>query len=438
MATMEELRRTIGDFARGPVTASTPTPAGQVNVRGTPGFKVQLQGAKQTVKAPGFGKMAGTAAGRGALVGAEAATAYNDINSGKLEGMEKVQRVGEGVGRLGGAAAGAMLGAATPIPGGAIVGGTAGYFAPEAVRILANTLTGGDNYELPSEKVQRSSQGAPLAAKPVTPQKDEKLDLPTTVESMPVQAPPVRTYDNIENEVNNMQMLSQGSGQGRTAFGAKPGFQPLDANATAQQLIMSALQDIKGIKNQANADTLGGAVAQKVANKQLETIAGAKAKIADQLNAFANSSIGMRQGEQNLVAGDVNIDQNRQNLIGGKANILGGVQKLNAGALELDRSKQLRDVLQEYSTTQDANRRQELANIALTMQGKEPRLPYEFKEAGDSLTGKLLYRINNRTGQAEVVGGQGQQMQPQAGELRQSPNGQWLRYNEQTQTYEPA
>lgn len=399
--TLQAGMQKTSDFVRGPVQATTPTPGGQVTLRQPSGLSVALNNTMKQARSPGFVKqVALPAAGRGAAVGYEAAQAYNDINSGQLPSTsEKVSRVGEGISRLGAAALGAKFGAMTPVPGGAVIGGTAGYFAPEAVRMLANTLTGGDNFELPSERVSRKQVKAPLKDKPVAMNNQTgDLDLSTgEATAAPMQQVASQDYMGIQQELSNLPT--------QRTMGPKQGYEPLNVNAKAQDLIASALRDVRNIRNQANADTLGGAVAQKVENNNLTQQAQSKSKLADQLNNFGASSINMRQGEQQLTAGDVGIDQARQNLVGGKVNVLGGQQKLVAGQQEIDRAQLLRDTLQEYSITKDPERRQELANIALTMQGKEPKLPFEFKEAGDAMTGKVLYRINNRTGQAEVVAG---------------------------------
>lgn len=80
----------------------------------------------------------GTAAG----VGAEALDVANVARNPSSTGIDVATQVARGGSKLAAAAAGAGLGAATPIPGGALIGGTLGYFAPELVYKGIDWLTG--------------------------------------------------------------------------------------------------------------------------------------------------------------------------------------------------------------------------------------------------------------------------------------------------------
>lgn len=419
----QQTKQRLDNFTKTP-TYNTATPTGNISVQGVSPAR-QMLGSTLS-QAGSAAKAIGKSAPNVYFAGKEIYDTYQDVNVPGMTTTDKVARVGEGVGRLASAGVGARIGATfgAPLGGfgapiGAGIGGIIGYAAPNIVNAGLNSM--GDvakfisngkvgnalSAQLPSQRAESLRVQLAQPNKPLAPKTNTKAIAQTGAGQQATNtttAPQVQPQ--AQTEVMPQVIYGMPARQNPNQFGAKPGFQPLDANATAQQLIMSALQDVKGIKNQANADTLGGAVAQKVANKQLETIAGAKARIADQLNGLAGSSINMRQGEQGIALGNVNIDQANQNLVQGGLNIVSTGQKLQMGQQEVERSNLLRQTLDNYINEKDATKREELASLALTLQGKEPRLPYDFKEVSDTATGaKSLYRINTRTGQAEIVGG---------------------------------
>ena len=147
-----------------PQTAPTPQ---------APGVASRALSAAKTAGATtaGYASKALQGAARVAPViaaGAEAASAYNDVTTDGMTGLDQAARVAEGTGRAAGAFAGAGLGAAggaaiggpaAPITGaiGGILGGIAGLAAPNAVNEASNRMFGTEN-QLASDKAAQLQQ----------------------------------------------------------------------------------------------------------------------------------------------------------------------------------------------------------------------------------------------------------------------------------------
>ena len=248
-------------------------------------------------------------------------------------------------------------------------------------------------------------------------------------------APVADQFANVDKQRKTLAdtLLSKDAGDGQTAFQAKEGYNPLEVNANAQDLVKQALESVNKIQNPADAPTLGDAFAQKIANRQITDKANTMAKTADQLNALATGSIGMRQGEQKLVQGDVAIDQDRQNLIKGDVDIQGGKQKLQAGKDEVDRSAKLKATLEEYANPKTTpERRRQLADLALTLQGKEPANRFGVESTVNADGTKSLYKVDKQTGEVTAVESQQATPQYQDGQLVTLPDGRVRKYNAST------
>lgn len=99
-----------------------------------------LSGGAQTLGRYGARALPGVGAAVG--VGAEAMDVAKVAQDPNASGIDVATQVARGTSKLASSAAGAGLGFASPIPGGALIGGTLGYFAPELLYKGIDFLTG--------------------------------------------------------------------------------------------------------------------------------------------------------------------------------------------------------------------------------------------------------------------------------------------------------
>lgn len=191
------------------------------------------------------------ALGRGAAVVGAGVEAYNAVQdmtpSGGLDTMGKVARGGEALGRIGAAGAGAGLGAAAG-PLGAIVGGGLGYFAPDAVNGIINSLAGTDT-QLPSTTAAQNrantaqqravqanapAQTAPAAAPaPVVAPRAATAATGATSNAVETSAPRLRDALTPVSRIGDMPLASASQLQagGYAVDGGQPTWNPQDPAA---------------------------------------------------------------------------------------------------------------------------------------------------------------------------------------------------------------
>lgn len=372
--------------------------------------------------------------------GLELLNASRDIVTPGMTTTEQLKRGAESGSRLALSAAGAKLGSTllgfNPYTkfAGAAVGGGMGYFAPETTRDVINYL-GGD-VSLPSDRaamLRDTMNNNPLAP----PQKANPLALlpnETAVEGVDA---PTQLINNTPPEKKpepdkfNPQL-------GSTIDLAKDGFNPLDVNANSQEMVTNAINELRNnLKNPAKAKTLGGALAQKVENRQLTDKVNMTAKAADQLNDLATGSINMRAGEQKMKGADAEINQT--------------IQNLQKGENDLDIQRKIKQASDEFAKLNDENdvggtRRRALQSILLTLQGKEPKAEFDFMEVGGGTDAngmplaKQLAVVNNRTGAVSLQGSEGSQpamTAPKNGQEMVRNNVKYI-YDETLGGYKPA
>lgn len=392
----------------------TPTPQQAIG-----GAKDFASNAMDTLKKAPLKRVAGGALG----AGIEGVSLYEDLNTDGVNPDLRNERIAETGGRLGGAALGALAGSAfTPV--GTVIGGITGAFAPELAQKAYNTITG-DNYELPSDRIaamRKTMEDSKKSNKTGTAEPEAKnantnkpvqktqwssnfsdatniIGDPNRLQATPeeINAALQRGENNIlvDKGVSNALRADKAKRQANTNAGNA---QEPTVNQNSQAMVQDALENLKEtLKNPADASTLGGALKQKIANKQGETIANAQVKAADMTNDLAKDEIAMRKGEQDIAAGNLTMQE---------------------AEYKIAQQARMEKVANQLAAETDPVKQRALQTLLLTMQGKEPKAEYEFREVGGGMDDqgrqlpKQLAIANARTGDVRMEGGQ--QAQPQA------------------------
>lgn len=257
---------------------------------------------------------------------------------------------------------------------------------------------------------QEEAQSLPVSTEPVTPAKSRGEN---------IQAQDIGS-DSRDESISLLRDTLEAALSKQNPLDAQTNFK-LPRNANIFQALMGL--------NVAN-----GAMQRTAAeNKMIDSDVNALGKAGDDMRAIAaqEDAEKARQFSQGLSL--ANLDLNEAQLALSEANsassrgIAGenlkiaqknqseseatSKQNREKGAFELDKLQSLRDTLAAYQQETDPAKREQLAQRALLLQGKEPKDQFEFKvvdatnEQGFPI--KQLVRVNSKTGESTILNGQG-------------------------------